>query len=248
MKKLLSGFLALVLIFTLSACKPSATPADTQKDFPAFSEATIDTSTEMPTEDSVDASTAPNAEAPTEEPTETPTQAPAVEPTKAPTKAPAVEPTKAPTKAPAAEPTEAPTEAPAVEPTEAPTEAPAVEPTEAPTEAPTESRLDPNGSYTTKEDVALYIHQYGHLPPNFITKAESKRLGGTPSGKCIGGDTFQNREGLLPKAPGRTYTECDIDTLYTTSRGKKRIVFSNDGLIFYTGDHYKSFEQLYGGK
>lgn len=224
MKKLLSGFLALVLIFTLSACKPSATPADTQKDFPASSEATIDTSTENPTEDSTDAPTAPNAEAPTEEPTEAPTEAPAVEPT------------------------EAPTDAPAVEPTEAPTQAPATEPTEAPTEAPTESRLDPNGSYTTKEDVALYIHQYGHLPPNFITKAESKRLGGTPSGKCIGGDRFQNKEGLLPKAPGRTYTECDIDTLYTTSRGKKRIVFSNDGLIFYTGDHYRSFEQLYGGK
>ena len=55
-----------------------------------------------------------------------------------------------------------------------------------------------------------------------------------------------NYEGLLPEADGRTYTECDIDTLGADSRGAKRIVFSNDGLIYYTEDHYKSFELLYG--
>lgn len=57
---------------------------------------------------------------------------------------------------------------------------------------------------------------------------------------------FGNYEGLLPEADGRTYTECDIDTLGADSRGAKRIVFSNDGLIYYTEDHYKSFELLYG--
>lgn len=123
------------------------------------------------------------------------------------------------------------------------------------TPAPTDgdAMLDPDGSYTSKEDVALYIHQYGELPHNFITKREAEKLGWTGGslepyapGMCIGGSRFGNYEGLLPEAPGRTYTECDIDTLGASSRGAKRIVFSNDGLIYYTDDHYESFELLYG--
>ncbi len=113
--------------------------------------------------------------------------------------------------------------------------------------------LDPDGSYTTKEDVALYIHIYGQLPGNFMTKNEARKLGWEggglerfASGMCIGGDKFGNYEGILPDAPGRTWTECDIDTLGASSRGAKRIVFSNDGLIYYTDDHYESFELLYG--
>lgn len=113
--------------------------------------------------------------------------------------------------------------------------------------------LPEDGSYTTKEDVALYIHQYGHLPGNFITKKEAEKLGWSGGslepyapGKCIGGSYFGNYEGLLPEKKGRSYTECDIDTLGKKSRGAKRIVFSNDGLIYYTEDHYESFELLYG--
>lgn len=113
--------------------------------------------------------------------------------------------------------------------------------------------LPENGTYTTKDDVALYIYTYGHLPDNFITKKEAENLGWPGGnlepyapGKCIGGSRFGNYEGLLPEAKGRTYTECDIDTLGARSRGAKRIVFSNDGLIYYTGDHYKTFELLYG--
>lgn len=119
-----------------------------------------------------------------------------------------------------------------------------------------ETEADPlpeNGSYTTKEDVALYIHTYGRLPDNFITKKEAQNLGWPGGdlepyapGMCIGGSRFGNYEGLLPEAEGRTYTECDIDTLGARSRGAKRIVFSNDGLIYYTEDHYESFELLYG--
>ena len=60
------------------------------------------------------------------------------------------------------------------------------------------------------------------------------------------GDYFGNYEGLLPEKKGRKYTECDIDTLGAKSRGAKRIIFSNDGLIYYTDDHYESFELLYG--
>lgn len=116
-----------------------------------------------------------------------------------------------------------------------------------------DAAIDEDGSYTSKEDVALYIHTYGHLPGNFITKKEAQALGWSGGslepyapGKCIGGSHFGNYEGLLPEAEGRSYTECDIDTLGAGSRGAKRIVFSNDGLIYYTGDHYESFELLYG--
>jgi hypothetical protein len=113
--------------------------------------------------------------------------------------------------------------------------------------------IDEDGYYTTKEDVALYIHTYGHLPDNFITKKEAEALGWSGGGLddyaygcCIGGNRFGNYEGLLPEADGRKYTECDIDTMHASKRGAKRIVFSNDGLIYYTDDHYDSFTLLYG--
>lgn len=113
--------------------------------------------------------------------------------------------------------------------------------------------LDEDGKYTSAEDVALYLHLYGHLPQNFITKKDARVLGWNggglddyADGKCIGGDRFGNYEGLLPDAPGREYHECDIGTLHAVSRGAKRIVYSNDGLIYYTEDHYESFVLLYG--
>ena len=126
------------------------------------------------------------------------------------------------------------------------------EKTETATEAVTEETIAEDGVYTSKDDVALYIHTYGKLPPNFITKTEAQKLGwsgggldGYADGKCIGGDYFGNYERNLPKAGGRKYYECDIDTLHAKSRGAKRIIFSNDGLIFYTEDHYETFVQLY---
>ncbi len=113
--------------------------------------------------------------------------------------------------------------------------------------------IDEAGEYTTKEDVSLYLSIYGHLPENFITKSEARALGWSGGGlddyaygKSIGGDRFGNNEGLLPEASGRQYYECDIDTLHQDSRGSERIVFSSDGLIYYTEDHYESFDLLYG--
>ena len=107
--------------------------------------------------------------------------------------------------------------------------------------------------YSSKEEVAAYINKYNKLPSNYITKKEAENLGWESSkgnlwdvadGKSIGGDKFGNREGLLPKKSGRQYYECDID--YNGGyRGAKRIIYSNDGLIYYTEDHYKTFEQLY---
>lgn len=141
-----------------------------------------------------------------------------------------------------------------VEPTPAGTtvsETPAV--SEAPEESSYLEALDEDGTYSSKEDVARYILEYGELPENYITKQEAEELGWTGGSlepyapdHCIGGNYFGNYEGLLPEAEGREYTECDIDTLGTDNRGAKRLVFSNDGLIFYTEDHYESFELLYG--
>lgn len=105
--------------------------------------------------------------------------------------------------------------------------------------------------YYDLENVVLYLALYGELPPNYITKNEARALGWTggsvenyKEGAAIGGDSFGNREGLLPKAQGRSYTECDIDTDGYGSRGSRRLVFSNDGLYFYTSDHYETFTEV----
>lgn len=125
---------------------------------------------------------------------------------------------------------------------------------QADTELDTGLTIEEDGWYSTRDEVALYIHTYGHLPGNYITKNEANDLGWNSSdgnlwdvaeGMSIGGDKFGNREGLLPKASGRQYYECDIN--YAGGyRGAERIIYSNDGLIYYTNDHYESFTCLYG--
>lgn len=110
-----------------------------------------------------------------------------------------------------------------------------------------------DGSYTTRDEVALYLHTFGRLPGNYITKKEAEKLGWdnkkgnlweVAPGKSIGGSHFGNYEKLLPEKKGRKYYECDIN-YEGKYRGAERIIYSDDGLIFYTGDHYKTFEQLY---
>ena len=116
--------------------------------------------------------------------------------------------------------------------------------------------IDEDGHYTSKEEVALYLYTYGKLPSNFITKKEAENLGWKKKdgeagqlhvvapGMSIGGSSFGNYEGLLPEKKGRKYFECDINYV-KGNRGAERLVYSNECLIFYTGDHYESFEQLY---
>ena len=99
----------------------------------------------------------------------------------------------------------------------------------------TADTVDAHGYYYDAEHVVLYLDAYGHLPENYITKSDARALGG---------DRFGNREGLLPEETGRTYTECDINTLGADSRGAERLIFSNDRLYFYTSDHYASFTEL----
>ena len=115
----------------------------------------------------------------------------------------------------------------------------------------TADTVDEHGYYYDAEHVVLYLDVYGHLPENYITKSDARALGweggsveAYQEGAAIGGDRFGNREGLLPEEPGRTYTECDINTLGADSRGAERLIFSNDRLYFYTSDHYASFTEL----
>lgn len=146
-------------------------------------------------------------------------------------------------------PTAEPTDAPAEKPTKTPAERPTEKPTEKPTEAPSGPITDPQG-------IADYIFEHGCLPDNFITKAEAQALGWDSSenyvgdvapGMSIGGDRFGNYEGLLPKAKGRQYYEADC--YYTGGkRNAHRIVYSNDGLVFYTSDHYETFTEMHPSK
>jgi hypothetical protein len=115
------------------------------------------------------------------------------------------------------------------------------------------SFLDEDGRYTDPYEVAEYIFTYNKLPVNFITKKEAAEAGwDSDKGNLwevtdemsIGGDYFGNREGKLPKKDGRKWFECDVN--YSGGyRGEERIVYSNDGLIYYTDDHYETFTRLY---
>ena len=116
--------------------------------------------------------------------------------------------------------------------------------------APDSAAVTEDGEYSSPEDVAEYLHTYGHLPGNFLTKNDARDLGWDSSkgnlwdvapGKSIGGDYFGNYEGLLPE--GR-YHECDVN--YAGGyRGAERLIYGEDGSVWYTNDHYQSFTQLY---
>ena len=109
---------------------------------------------------------------------------------------------------------------------------------------------------TDPQDIVDYLEYFGELPENFITKNEAKALGwdsrynyvgDVAPGKSIGGDRFGNYEGLLPDKKGRTWYECDAN--YTgKKRGAERVLFSSDGLYYYTNDHYKTFTEMFPGE
>jgi len=140
----------------------------------------------------------------------------------------------------------------------APTASPTPRATAAPTPAPTatvraEVFVQEDGLYTGKEEVAAYLHAFWGLPANYVTKEEARTMGWSSKknnlnevlpGYTIGGDEFGNREGLLPATGTRTWYECDVNTT-DGSRSRERLVYSSDGLIYYTNDGFKTFEQLY---
>mgnify|MGYP000214067997 FL=1 len=133
--------------------------------------------------------------------------------------------------------------------TDSPTSAPTATPvrTEKPTAAPKQTAI------TAPQDIADYIFAHGTLPDNFLTKSEARQLGWNSSqnyvsdvapGYSIGGDKFGNYEGLLPDASGRKWYEADAN--YTAGpRGAERILYSSDGLVYYTSDHYQTFTEMH---
>ena len=116
-----------------------------------------------------------------------------------------------------------------------------------------EQALAEDGWYYSRDDVALYLHTYNHLPTNYLTKNEAEALGwnnkegnlwDVADGCCIGGNRFGNYEGKLPEKSGRTWHECDVN-YQGGYRGSDRLLYSTDGLIYYTADHYNTITQLY---
>lgn len=113
--------------------------------------------------------------------------------------------------------------------------------------------VEEDGWYDTMEEVAVYLTAFDRLPGNYLTKREAQALGwesrrgnlwDVADGCSIGGDRFGNYENRLPSRKGRTWYEADC--YYT--KGKRnacRILYSSDGLVYYTDDHYETFTQLF---
>ena len=116
-----------------------------------------------------------------------------------------------------------------------------------------ENEIKENAAYSSPNEVANYVHMYGKLPSNFITKKKAELLGWESNEgnlwevtdkMSIGGDVFSNREKKLPVSAGRKWYECDVN--YNGGyRGAERILYSSDELIYYTDDHYETFTELY---
>ena len=103
-----------------------------------------------------------------------------------------------------------------------------------------------------RSGVDLFLKYTGTLPGNYITKQYATKHGWIPEkgnlaevlpGKTIGGTAYLNIDGKLPQAEGRVWYEADFD--YTSGyRNDSRILYSSDGLIFVTYDHYKTFYEI----
>lgn len=109
--------------------------------------------------------------------------------------------------------------------------------------------------YATKDGINgadYWLYYKKKLPEYYITREQAEDLGWrskkgnlaeTTPGKMIGGIPYKNKNGYLPSAPGRIWYEADISYI-VGFRGKDRILYSNDGLIFVTCDHYETFYEI----
>ena len=115
--------------------------------------------------------------------------------------------------------------------------------------------VEESGLYTTKDSVAAYLCKFDKLPSNYVGKNEGQSLYESKTGNTfekwnfnpwttlgvmIGGDVFDNREGLLPSG---SYHEADVD-YSAKNRGTKRLIYQSDCVIYYTADHYETFNKL----
>ncbi|GAB1439974.1 ribonuclease domain-containing protein [Providencia sp.] len=105
---------------------------------------------------------------------------------------------------------------------------------------------------TEQDNVVSFMEKYQKLPAFYITKKQAREAGWDAKkgnlcdvlpGRAIGGDRFSNREKGLPIAQGRQWFEADIN-YRCGHRGADRLLYSSDGMIFVTQDHYKSFKQV----
>lgn len=125
-------------------------------------------------------------------------------------------------------------------------------PTQTKVQAQVPSKYSQEIDDLTKEEIVVaYIKEHNKLPEYYITKREALRLGWQASkgnlcdvakDKAIGGDIFTNREKQLPAERKRKWYEADLN-YHCGRRGADRVVFSNDGLIFVTFNHYKTFQK-----
>ena len=113
----------------------------------------------------------------------------------------------------------------------------------------------PGGATKDGENGAdFWLAHYGKLPDYYISKEElyalgwkgSKTISSKAPGKMVFGGVYNNDDGHLPSALGRIWYEADIN-YYKGRRNQHRILFSNDGLIFVTYDHYQTFYEIYTG-
>ncbi len=98
----------------------------------------------------------------------------------------------------------------------------------------------------------VYLQYHKNLPSQYITKEDAKKLGWISKKgnldlvlprRIIGGDVYKNKANELPAAPGRIWYEADIN-YYGGYRSTHRILYSNDGLMFATYDHYNTFYEI----
>ena len=98
----------------------------------------------------------------------------------------------------------------------------------------------------------IWLKVLGKLPQNYISyqdaikagwKKKKGNLNKVAPGKMLAKGGYKNRNGHLPEKSGRIWYEADINYKWGY-RGKDRILYSNDGLIFVTYDHYKTFIEI----
>nr|WP_024968099.1 ribonuclease domain-containing protein [Pantoea sp. IMH] len=121
-------------------------------------------------------------------------------------------------------------------------------------DAPTQdSRENGNITELTRQDgVIRYLQQQQRLPPYYIKKTAARQRGWQPEkgnlcdvlpGRAIGGDRFYNRENQLPNSQGRKWFEADVN-YRCGRRGSERLLYSSDGLIYLSRDHYRHLERV----
>jgi len=114
------------------------------------------------------------------------------------------------------------------------------------------AKLAGTATFKLQDGADWYLKHFGNLPDYYITATEAFRAGWNPKsgnlnlkcpGKMLIGGVHKNRNGHLPSAIGRIWYEADINYFFGF-RGNDRILFSNDGLVFVTYDHYKTFIEI----